>query len=134
MVPADCVLGEVDGAWKQATAELAYERSGPERFLETFDVLVALIRALGGTRRLIAGYLAAEFAALGLFAGIVAVVGAETTVLILQTQVFELGASLHPWLWLVGPLVGALLIMTVGILGTRRLVSAPPITVLRGLN
>lgn len=94
----------------------------------------ALIRALGGTRRLIAGSLAAEFAALGLFAGIVAVVGAETTVLILQTQVFELGASLHPWLWLVGPLVGALLIMTVGILGTRRLVSAPPITVLRGLN
>jgi acyl-CoA dehydrogenase len=47
MVPADHVLGEVDGAWKQATAELAYERSGPERFLETFYVLVALIRALG---------------------------------------------------------------------------------------
>jgi alkylation response protein AidB-like acyl-CoA dehydrogenase len=47
MIPADHVLGEVDGAWKQATAELAYERSGPERFLETFYVLTALIRALG---------------------------------------------------------------------------------------
>ena len=47
MVPADHVLGEVDGAWKQATAELAYERSGPERFLETFYVLPALMRALG---------------------------------------------------------------------------------------
>jgi alkylation response protein AidB-like acyl-CoA dehydrogenase len=47
MVPADHMLGEVDGAWKQATSELAYERSGPERFLETFYVLVALIRALG---------------------------------------------------------------------------------------
>jgi alkylation response protein AidB-like acyl-CoA dehydrogenase len=47
MVPADHMLGELDGAWKQATAELAYERSGPERFLETFYVLVALIRALG---------------------------------------------------------------------------------------
>ena len=31
----DHVLGEIDGAWKQATSELAYERSGPERFLET---------------------------------------------------------------------------------------------------
>ena len=30
-VPDDHVLGEVDGAWKQATSELAYERSGPER-------------------------------------------------------------------------------------------------------
>jgi alkylation response protein AidB-like acyl-CoA dehydrogenase len=47
MIPADHMLGEVDGAWKQATAELAYERSGPERFLETYYVLTALIRALG---------------------------------------------------------------------------------------
>lgn len=47
MIPATCVLGEVDGAWKQATAELAYERSGPERFLETFYVLVALADRLG---------------------------------------------------------------------------------------
>ena len=47
MIPASHILGEVDGAWKQATAELAYERSGPERFLETFYVLVALARELG---------------------------------------------------------------------------------------
>ena len=46
-VPDDYVMGEIDGAWKQATSELAYERSGPERFLETFYVLIELIRALG---------------------------------------------------------------------------------------
>src|SRR5215475_2972342 len=46
-VPEDHVLGEVDGAWKQATSELAYERSGPERFLETFYVLQELVRVLG---------------------------------------------------------------------------------------
>ncbi len=94
----------------------------------------ALIRTLGGTRKLIASSLTAEFAALGLFAGVVAVVGAEVTVLILQTQVFELGAAVHPWLWVVGPLIGAALILLVGILGTRQLIAAPPITVLRGLN
>jgi acyl-CoA dehydrogenase len=46
-VPDDHVMGEIDGAWKQATSELAYERSGPERFLETFYILLELIRALG---------------------------------------------------------------------------------------
>lgn len=46
-VPDTHLLGEVDGAWKQATAELAYERSGPERFLETLYVLTALIKLLG---------------------------------------------------------------------------------------
>src|SRR5512135_3791337 len=46
-VPDDHVLGEIDAAWKQATSELAYERSGPERFLETYYVLAELVRALG---------------------------------------------------------------------------------------
>ena len=43
----DRVLGDVDMAWKQATAELAFERSGPERFLENIYVLTELIRVLG---------------------------------------------------------------------------------------
>ena len=43
----DHVFGEIDGASNQATSELAYERSGPERFLETYYVLAALVRALG---------------------------------------------------------------------------------------
>ena len=46
-VPDDHMLGEIDAAWKQATSELAYERSGPERFLETFYVLNELVRAAG---------------------------------------------------------------------------------------
>ena len=46
-VSDDYQLGEIDGAWKQATSELAYERSGPERFLETYYVLMGLITAIG---------------------------------------------------------------------------------------
>jgi acyl-CoA dehydrogenase len=46
-MPDDHVLGEIDGAWKQATSELAYERSGPERFLETLYILIELVRVLG---------------------------------------------------------------------------------------
>ena len=46
-IPDDHALGEINGAWKQATSELAYERSGPERFLETYYVLTELVRAVG---------------------------------------------------------------------------------------
>lgn len=46
-VPDDYQLGEIDGAWKQATSELAYERSGPERFLETYYVLTGLLNTIG---------------------------------------------------------------------------------------
>jgi putative ABC transport system permease protein len=92
------------------------------------------VRTLGGTRRLIGGSLAVEFLVLGTFAGIVAVFGAELTVAILQSQVFELEARLHPWVWPVGPLVGAIVISTVGLLSSRKLVNSPPMLVLRGLN
>ena len=47
LVPPEHLIGEVDKAWTQASGELAYERSGPERFLETIIVLYELIRALG---------------------------------------------------------------------------------------
>jgi alkylation response protein AidB-like acyl-CoA dehydrogenase len=46
-VPAEHLIGEVDQAWRQATSELAYERSGPERFLETIYLLHALVRTAG---------------------------------------------------------------------------------------
>ena len=94
----------------------------------------ALVRTLGGTRRLIGGSLATEFLVLGAFAGIVAVVGAELTVAVLQSQVFELDMRLHPWVWPIGPIAGALIIATVGLLGSRSLVNSPPMMVLRGLN
>src|SRR5215510_14008874 len=46
-VPDEHVLGEIDLAWKQATSELAYERSGPERFLEIAYLVFELVRMLG---------------------------------------------------------------------------------------
>ena len=94
----------------------------------------ALVRTLGGTRKLITSSLAAEFAALGLFSGLVAVVGAEVTAALLQVQVFDLPAQIHPWLWLIGPLGGGLLILSVGLVGTRRLISSPPMLVLRAMS
>ncbi|HTD91271.1 MAG TPA: acyl-CoA dehydrogenase family protein [Burkholderiales bacterium] len=46
-VPDNMVVGEVGHGWKQITSELAFERSGPERFMTTFPLLVELVRRLG---------------------------------------------------------------------------------------
>jgi alkylation response protein AidB-like acyl-CoA dehydrogenase len=46
LLPADAILGQEGDGWKQVTGELAYERSGPERFLSSFTLLVELVRAL----------------------------------------------------------------------------------------
>lgn len=40
-VPDEAVIGEVGRGWQQVTAELAYERSGPERLLSTMPLLAA---------------------------------------------------------------------------------------------
>ena len=44
-VPAGALIGTRGGGWAQVMGELAFERSGPERFLSTFAVLTELIRA-----------------------------------------------------------------------------------------
>jgi alkylation response protein AidB-like acyl-CoA dehydrogenase len=44
MVAEDMLIGEVGQGWKQVTAELALERSGPERYLTSFSLLKALIQ------------------------------------------------------------------------------------------
>jgi alkylation response protein AidB-like acyl-CoA dehydrogenase len=46
-LPADTLIGELGAGWRQVTSELAYERSGPERFLSTYVLLIELVRALG---------------------------------------------------------------------------------------
>lgn len=46
-LPDDCVLGGVDNAWQQAVSELAYERSGPERFLSTYYLIPELMKIMG---------------------------------------------------------------------------------------
>jgi acyl-CoA dehydrogenase len=58
LVADEMVLGQVGAGWAQVTSELAFERSGPERFLSVFPLLAALVDELArcgptdaGTRR-----------------------------------------------------------------------------------
>ncbi len=45
-VPDAMVFGEIGKGWQQVTAELSFERSGPERFLSTFILLDAYAESL----------------------------------------------------------------------------------------
>ncbi|WP_158743831.1 acyl-CoA dehydrogenase family protein [Acidisphaera sp. L21] len=47
LLPEDALLGKEGDGWKQVTGELAFERSGPDRFLSSFTLLVELVRELG---------------------------------------------------------------------------------------
>lgn len=93
----------------------------------------AILRTLGAGRKLVLGSLLIEFCALGLFAGVLATIGSEVTVFFLETQIFELEYAFNPQLWVLGPVVGVILIGCVGILATRKVVDTPPASVLREL-
>lgn len=47
LIPLDALVGIEGEGWKQAMAELAYERSGPERYLSTHMLFAELIDAVG---------------------------------------------------------------------------------------
>ncbi|MXO76017.1 acyl-CoA dehydrogenase [Altererythrobacter aerius] len=49
VIPADALLGTEGAGWAQVMGELAFERSGPERFLSSIQLLIELIAALRGS-------------------------------------------------------------------------------------
>lgn len=91
----------------------------------------ALLRALGAPRGLLLGALWIEFSVLGLFAGCLAIIGAEAAAWALQTQALELYYSPTPHLWPVGLATGVLIIGSVGVFSCRSAVNTPPLVVLR---
>jgi len=48
-VPEDCVVGKVGNGWHQVTSELAFERSGPERYLSCIRLVEAALAAAGAS-------------------------------------------------------------------------------------
>ncbi len=48
-VPDEAIVGAPGNGWTQVTSELAYERSGPERYLSSIRLAEALVAAAGRT-------------------------------------------------------------------------------------
>ena len=93
----------------------------------------AVLRALGASRRLILGGLAIEFATMGLFSGLLATIAAEVSTYFLQTRVMELNYTPTPWIWPLGVIAGMVLIGGLGVFSCRKVVSSPPVVLLRDL-
>ncbi|MGF6709921.1 putative ABC transport system permease protein [Luteibacter sp. W1I16] len=92
----------------------------------------ALLRTLGATRAQLRAAAACEFALLGLVAGLTAALGATGAGLWLGKAVFRIEHFVPP-LW---PLVGAaalaaLVVMAIGLFGTRRVLRTSPMALLR---
>lgn len=75
-VPDRFVVGEVGNGWDMVTQELAFERSGPDRFMSDYRLLAALVDRVGidpGPREAVeTGRLVAHMAALMAMSGSVA--------------------------------------------------------------
>jgi len=93
----------------------------------------AVLRTLGSTGRRILTLQTVEFGGLGVLSGLLAAVGAELALFLLQRRMFEAPFGLHWELWLAGPLLGGLLVGLLGVTYTRRAVTRPPLQVLSGL-
>jgi acyl-CoA dehydrogenase len=50
-VPDEALIGREGNGWNQVSAELAYERSGPERWLSSFRLISELVDVLGPNTR-----------------------------------------------------------------------------------
>jgi alkylation response protein AidB-like acyl-CoA dehydrogenase len=46
-IPGDMIVGSEGGGWKQVTAELSLERSGPERYMSCFALFLEMMRRAG---------------------------------------------------------------------------------------
>ncbi|MEJ2171401.1 MAG: ABC transporter permease [Woeseiaceae bacterium] len=91
----------------------------------------AMLRALGASRRTVFAGVMAEFAALGIAAGILAAAGASILAAIVAVQLFDLPYKFNPLLWGAGLVAGVIVVCASGFVAARGAVNAPPAGVLR---
>jgi putative ABC transport system permease protein len=92
---------------------------------------LAILRTLGAKGSLLRNSVLFEFVALGAIAGLMASIGMEIGVFILQTQAFDMASSFHFSYWLVGILSGAGFVGTIGMLSCYRLLNLTSVTLIR---
>ncbi|WP_285404008.1 FtsX-like permease family protein [Luteibacter sp. ME-Dv--P-043b] len=92
----------------------------------------ALLRTLGATRTQLRAAAACEFALLGLVAGLTAALGAAGAGLWMGQAVFRIEHFVPPLWPLIGTAAGAaVVVMLIGLFGTRRVLNTSPMALLR---
>ena len=92
---------------------------------------LAILRTLGAKGSLLRNSVLYEFVALGAIAGLMASIGMEIAVYILQSQVFNMPGSFHFQYWLVGIGAGAFFVGAIGMLSCWRLLNLSSVTLIR---
>jgi len=75
---------------------------------------VVILRTLGAKGRLIKLATLYEFMLLGAISGLVAAIVSDVALLVIQQQLFNIEGKLHPYIWLLGPLSGAVFVASIG--------------------
>ncbi len=93
----------------------------------------AILKTLGANKTLVKNILLVEFSVLGFIAGLLATLGASLALYFIQTRFMQLSYAPNYTLWVVGPMLGTLLIGSVGWLSTKSVITTPPMKILRSL-
>jgi putative ABC transport system permease protein len=86
----------------------------------------AILRTLGAQRAVVRDSLLAEFATLGLLAGVLASAAASLLGYVLSTYVFEFPYQWNGWIWLLGGGAGVIGVGLAGWIGARSALNQPP--------
>ena len=92
-----------------------------------------LMRTFGANRAFLRKTQCIEFGALGLISGILAVIITEAIIYALYTQVMSIEYHPNLAISLIIPLISAIFVGLVGLLGVKQVLNKPPLYVLRGL-
>jgi putative ABC transport system permease protein len=92
---------------------------------------VAVMRVVGASRRQVVRAQRIEFLVMGLLAGSLATVAAAAIGDLLARRAFDLDLPVNPWLWVIGPLAGVLLLSVNAWISARQALAAPPALTLR---
>ena len=91
----------------------------------------ALIRSLGATRSQILSAQRAEFAVIGVLAGLLAAAGATAIGWSIAQFVLKFPYTVNHWVWLAGPALGLVCVALNAWAGARAVLGQPPLLVLR---
>jgi putative ABC transport system permease protein len=91
----------------------------------------AMLRALGARKRVVFAGIMAEFAAIGIAAGILASAGASLLAAIIAVQLFELPYAFNPSLWAAGLAAGVVVVCASGMIAAQSAIHSRPADILR---
>ncbi|MDP5148804.1 ABC transporter permease [Rheinheimera baltica] len=143
VISVDNIIKQVNGIIDQVTIALSFILviicfaaglvlvAQVQATLEQREQELAILRTLGARYAFLRNAIVFEFAMLGAMAGVFATVLAEAMLLIVQQRVFNLPFTLHYTLWWLGPLLGVILVTTLGWWQLKRLLRIPGAQLMR---